>query len=191
MDFFGFQTYDMQTIYYYMLSHLMSWYPFLEGLLHEMKKIWLSWSGKLTKILKYYVPEEDATINVIEISEEFIKILDEEESHRYLGRQVCTCLSDRINIEFKNRARAAWTALPKHKCVLMDLNLSLRLRFKIFIASINPALMFRTPIWRGIIYKSSTYYKRKMMMRIVGCRRIDEEDWKKTMKRMNDRLEQG
>ena len=46
--------------------------------------------------------------NVIEISKEFIKIFDEEESHRYFGRQLCTSVSDRINIEFQNRSRATW-----------------------------------------------------------------------------------
>ena len=64
-------------------------------ILLEIDKIVLSLNEKHIKILKYNLPDEDVSINVIEISAEFIQIFDEEESHR---------------IEFQNRTRATWTA---------------------------------------------------------------------------------
>ena len=119
--------------------------------------------------------------------------MNEEESHRYLGRQLCTSPSHRINIEFQNRVRTAWAAFHKHKCVLLDHNISLRLRLKMFTASIGPALMFGTPVLPMTKHhlQQLNILQRKMLRRIVGWRRIDGEDWKETMKRMNHRLEQG
>ena len=67
----------------------------------------------MIEILKFNIPDEDVSINAIEIAKKFIKILDEEESHRYLGRQLCTSPSDRTNIELKNRSR--WVKLILHK----------------------------------------------------------------------------
>ena len=81
-----------------------------EGLLDEMKKIGLSLNDTTTKVLRCFPSDEDASINVIEIFGELIKILDEEDSHRYLGRQLCISPSDRVNIEVNNRIRAAWGA---------------------------------------------------------------------------------
>ena len=106
-----------------------------EGLLDEMKKIGLSLNDTKTKVLRCFPSDEDSSINVIEIFGELIKILDEEDSHRYLGRQLCTSPSDRVNIEVNNRIRAAWGAFRKHKCVLLDHNISVRLRLKMVAAS--------------------------------------------------------
>ena len=164
-----------------------------EGLLDEMKKIGLSLNDTKTKVLRCFPSDEDSSINVIEIFGELIKILDEEDSHRYLGRQLCTSPSDRVNIEVNIRIRAAWEAFHKHKCVLLDHNISLRLRLKMNAANIGPALLFGTsvlPMTKHHLQKFDIL-QRKMLRRIVGWRRIDGEEWKDTMKRMNDRLEEA
>ena len=164
----------------------------IEELLHQMKKIDLSLNDKKTKVLRCFPSDEDSSINVIEIFGELIKILDEEDSHRYLGRQLCISPSGRVNIEVNNRIRAASGAFRKHTCVLLDHNISLRLRLKMFTASIGPALLFGTsvlPMTKHHLQKFDIL-QRKMMRRIIGWRRIDGEDWNGTMKRTNDRLEQ-
>ena len=117
-----------------------------EGLLDEMKKIGLSLNDTKTKVLRCFPSDEDSSINVIEIFGELIKILNEEDSHRYLGRQLCTSPSDRVNIEVHNRIRAAWGSFHRHKCVLLDHNISLRLRLKMITASVGPVLLFGTSV---------------------------------------------
>ena len=62
-----------------------------------------------------------------------------------------------------------------------------------FTASIGPALLFGMvvlPVTRHHLQKLDIL-QRKMLRRIVGWRRIDGEAWKETMKRMNNRLEEG
>ena len=70
---------------------------------------------------------------------------------------------------------------------------SLRLRLKMFTASIGPILLTGMTVLLMTRYhlQKLDILQRKMLRRIVGWRRIDGEDWKATMKRMNDRLEQG
>ena len=71
-----------------------------EQLLHEIKNIALSLNDKQITFLKYNPSDEDASINVNEIAWKFIKILEEDKSHRYLKRQLCIFLLDRTSTEF-------------------------------------------------------------------------------------------
>ena len=88
-----------------------------------------------------------------------MKILVEGDSHRYLTRQLCTFSLDRINIKFQNRSRAAWAAFHKHKCVVLDHNISLRLRLNMFTPSIGPALMIGTPVLLPQAGYDSNYFQ--------------------------------
>ena len=122
-----------------------------------------------------------------------MKFLDDDESHRYLGKQLSTSPSLRAHIEFSNRKRAAWASFHKHKSVLLDHNVPLRLRLKYFDASIGPSILFAIavlPMTKGRLQELDKL-QRKMLRRIVGWRRIENEDWSISMKRMNDRLDQG
>ena len=106
-----------------------------------MKKIDLSLNDKKTKVLRCFPSDENSSINVIEIFGEFIKILVEEDSYRYLGRQLCLFPSDRVNIEVKNRTRASCGSFRKDKLILLDHIISLQLRLKILTA-----LLFGTSV---------------------------------------------
>ena len=122
-----------------------------------------------------------------------MKILNDDESHRYLGKQLSTFPSLRAHIEFSNRKRAAWASFHKHKSVLLDHNVSLRLRLKYFDTSIAPSMLFAIivlPMTKGRLQELDKL-QRKMLRRIVGWRRIINEDWTIIMKRMTDRFDQG
>ena len=119
-----------------------------------------------------------------------MKVLSDDESHRYLGRLLSTSASSRSNIEFRNRIRAAWAAFHKHKSVLLEHKLSIKLRLKYFDACVGPALLFGTavlPLSR-FQYAEFDKFQRKMLRRIVDWRRVEREEWRVTMIRMNGRL---
>ena len=162
-------------------------------LMDELRNIGLTLNAKKTKILRCNPSEDDSTLNFTEISGEFVKILDDDESHKYLGKQLSSSASSRASIEFSNRKRSAWASFHKHKSVLLDHSVSLRLRLKYFDACIGPAMLFGMsvlPMTKGRLQELDRI-QRKMMRRIVGWRRIEDEDWSITMKRMKTRLEWG
>ena len=84
-------------------------------------------------------------------------------------------------------------AFGKHIKVLLDHNISLQLRLKYFDACVGPAILFGTaalPMTRTQL-QDLDRLQRKMLRRIVDWRRIEEEDWRDTMLRMNQRLSRG
>ena len=81
-------------------------------------------------------------------------------------------------------------AFGKHIKVLLDHNISLQLRLKYFDTCVGPALLFGTavlPMTRTQL-QDLDRLQRKMLRRIVGWRRIEGEDCRDTMVRMNQRL---
>ena len=99
-----------------------------------------------------------------------MKVLSDDESHRYLGRLRSISASSRSNIEFRNRIRAAWAAFHKHKSVLLEHKLSIKLRLKYFDACVGLALLFGTavlPLSR-FQYAEFDKFQMKMMRRVVG-----------------------
>ena len=109
-------------------------------------------------------------MNFVEIDSEFVKVLSDADSHRYLGKLLCTSATERVVTEFRNRKRAAWAAFAKHKAVLLDHNISLKLRLKYFAAHIGPVILFGTPVvpMTTIQLDEIDKIQRKTMRRIVG-----------------------
>ena len=69
----------------------------------------------------------------------------------------------------------------------------MQLRLKYFDACVGPTILFGMaafPMTRGQI-EDMDGLQRQMLRRIVGWRRIDGEEWKETMKRMNLQLSRG
>ena len=113
-----------------------------ERLLDALKAIRLYLNAKKAQIIRCNVSEDDSSLNFVEIEGEFVKVLDEVDSHRYLGKLLCTSITERTITEFRNRKRAKWTTFAKHKAILLDHNVPLQLRLKYFCASIRPTMLF-------------------------------------------------
>ena len=98
--------------------------------------------------------------------------------HRYLGKLLCTSTTERVVTELRNRKRAVWAAVVKHTTILLDHNVSLQLRLKYFNIGIAPAMLFAIIISSMIKTRLQELNRllRKMLTRIIGKRRIDNED---------------
>ena len=57
-----------------------------EKFVNELRKIGLHLNDKKTKILICNPSKDDSTLNFTEILWEFVKILDDDESHKYLRK---------------------------------------------------------------------------------------------------------
>ena len=141
-----------------------------EKLINKLQRIGLQLNAKNTKILRSNPDDEDCTLDFVEIGNEFVKVLSDTDSHRYLGRLLCTSASDRVKIEIRNRQRAAWASFHKHKSALLDPHVSLQLRLKYFDACVGPTILFGMvafPMTRNQI-EDMDRLQRQMLRRIVG-----------------------
>ena len=137
--------------------------------------------------------DDRSGIDFTQIGDEFIRIIHDSESHRYLGRKLNLHAKSRIAMEFSNRKQQAWFAFNKHKKVLLNHHISLKKRLKYFDTCVTPAILFALcsfPLRKREL-DSLDILQRKMMRRIVGWRRIEGEDWQITMTRMKFRLDRG
>ena len=99
--------------------------------------------------------------------------------------------SHRSDDEFRHRISQAWAAFNKHKKVILNKHVSLARRLRYFDSCVTPAIQF------GLCTLPMTKHKldqldilqRKMLRRIIGWRRVEDEPWRDTMKRMNQRME--
>ena len=75
----------------------------------------------------------------------------------------------------------------------MNCNASLQLGLECFAASTSPAILIRAPVMpiADIGLQEFDRMHRKVMRRIVGWRRMDDEPWSDTMTCMNLRLAHG
>jgi len=127
----------------------------------------------------------------VDINGDFVRVLHGNECHRYLGRFLSLSAPDRIQRELQNRKNHAWGSFHKHKKVILNHHVSLAKRLKFFDMCVSPSMLFALvslPLTRAQI-EGIDILQRKMLRRIVGWRRIENEPWDTTMSRMRDRLD--
>ena len=67
-----------------------------EKLIDELQRIGSTLKVNNTTILECNPDGDDNSLNFLEIGYEFVKVLKDKDSHRYLGRLLCTSISNRI-----------------------------------------------------------------------------------------------
>ena len=126
----------------------------------------------------------------VEVSQDLVHVLHEGSSHKYLGRHILGNLKQRGCVELHHRKTIAWAKFNKHRTVLTNKHVSLKLRLKFFNAVVTPAMIFslHTLALTKVQLESIDVLQRKMLRSIVGWVRLNGEDWSDTMRRMNHRL---
>ena len=108
---------------------------------------------------------------------EFIEILQDEQTHRYLGRNLVGDLALGTNVEFDHRLRAAWAKFHKYKHVIVNKHVSLKLRLKLLDSVGSQTAIFGLavlPLTKIQILKLDVV-QQKMLRSIVGMVRTDNE----------------
>jgi hypothetical protein len=160
----------------------------LEMLTVELRIIGLELNQKKTKILTT-VPMQQAT--VVEVAGEFVDILYGQAVHKYLGRKLPGQLSQRGRVELSHRFQNAWWKFNEHRDTLLDQDISVASRLKLFEAVVTPTVLFglsSCPLTKQQV-QSIDALQRRMLRSIVGWRRVSDEHWSETMRRMRDRVD--
>ena len=164
-----------------------------ELLIAELKFIGLRLNASKTKILHTEIEDELCDVDFAEIDDEFVRVLHTDNVHRYLGRHLSFSMDKRIDQEIRYRQQQAWTAFYKHKKIILNKHVSLQKRLQYFDLCVSPAILFALPTLPVSVtrLRALDVLQRKMLRRIVGWRRIEDESWRSTMQRMNERMQHG
>ena len=98
------------------------------------------------------------------------KVLNDTNSHRYLGHILCTSVSERIKIEIRDRQRATWASFHEHKSVILKHHVSLQLRLKYSDACVGQTILFGMAAFAMTRNQKEDMdrLQRQMLRRIVG-----------------------
>ena len=154
----------------------------------ELSLIGLQLSGTKTKVLMTSTLQGASHV---EICGTMVAILHGEMTHKYLGRKFPSNLNSRTEVELMYRIQCAWSKFHQHKLILLNKHVTLRLRLKLFHATVSSTAMFglaSLPLTQRFLHKLDVV-QRRMLRSIVGWVRIPDEPWENTMRRMNQRME--
>ena len=159
----------------------------MESLVHEWAHIGLQFSSCKTKI---FTIQSLTTPLFVEVSEEMVQVLTGDQTHKYLGRSLCGSLVRRHVVEFNHRVQLAWNKFHRHRRVLVNKNVSIKLRMKFFDAVVTPTILFglHTSALAGVQLSKLDSIQRRMLRSMVGWIRIQDESWHDTMSRMKSRV---
>ena len=126
----------------------------------------------------------------VEVSQDLVHVLHEGSSHKYLGRHIPGNLKQRGCVELHHRTTIAWAKFNKHRTILTNTHVSLKLRLKFLNAVVTQAMLssLHTLAPTKVQLENINVLQRKMLRSIVGWVRVNGEDWSDTMRRMNQRV---
>ena len=98
-----------------------------------------------TKILSNESNMNSDTKRYIKIGDMSIEILAKNESVKYLGQRIS--FHQQETLEIKSRIRAAWTTFHKYRQELTSKKYMLKLRLRLFDATVSPTLCYAAGTW--------------------------------------------
>ena len=113
------------------------------------------------------------------------------DTHKYLRRNLAGNLRKRRDIEFSNRLKCAWLSYRKHADTLLDPQVHIRQRLKLFQSVVTPTVLYglsATALSAQQLEKLDTT-QRKMVRNMVGWTRVPSEEWSDTMRRMRRKVD--
>ena len=113
-----------------------------------------------------------------------------DQTHKYLGRRLCGSLARRHVVEFNHRVQLAWNKFHRHRRVLVNKHVSIKLRMKFLDAVVTPTILFglHTLALTGVQLSKLDSIQRRMLRSMVGWTRLQDESWHDTMSRMKIRV---
>ena len=127
----------------------------------------------------------------VEIGNAWVEVLTGGDTHKYLGRKLSGDVTQRSAVDFAARIQAAWGRFHQHQTVLLNKDVSIALRLKMFDAVVTPAVLFGSvtlPLTQRQLFRLDST-QRRMLRSIIGWPRNSAEDWRANMRRMNEKLE--
>ena len=100
----------------------------------------------------------------------------------YLGRSLYGSLARRHVVEFSHRVQLAWNKFHRHRRVLVNKHVSIKLRMKFLDAVVTPTIWFglHTLALTGVQLSKLDSIQTRMLRSMVGWIRIQDESWHDT-----------
>ena len=127
----------------------------------------------------------------VELAGGSVEILSGRSKHKYLGKTLVGDLRHRAEVELGHRLQVTWAKCHKHRHVLTNKHVALKLRLKFFDSVLSPTVLFglaTLPLSKSQLQRLDVT-QRKMLRTIVGWVAVDSTDWKTTLQRMNEKLD--
>ena len=119
----------------------------------------------------------------VEFAGDSVEILSGRSKHKYLGKTLVGDLRHRAEVELGHRLQVTWAKFHKHRHVLTNKHVALKLRLKFFDSVLSPTVFFglaTLPLSKSQLQRLDVT-QRKMLRTIVGWVAVDSTDWKTTM----------
>ena len=119
-----------------------------------------------------------------------IPVLERVARHKYLGVSIPGDVTARGSTNVRYRVECVWHKFCKIKTALTDRHVHIKLRLKLFSAVITPCILYSlitTPMLASD-YEKIEVVQRKMLRRIIGFSKLNEETWESAFKRNNEKL---
>ena len=126
-----------------------------------------------------------------EAGDAFVEIVRRGMSHKYLGKTLPGDLTQRGQVNLSHRLVCGWLKFSNLSHTLLNKKLAVGRRLKLFDVSVSTTVLYSlstTPLTISQLERLDAV-QRKMLRKIVGWIRHDEEEWKTTGHRMKERLE--
>jgi len=109
------------------------------------------------------------------VSQDLVHVLHEGSSHKYFGRHIP---GNSGRVELHHRKTIAWAKFNKHRTILTNKHVNLKLRLKFFNAVFTPAMLLSLHMLAltKVHLDSINVLQRKMLRSIVGWVRVNGED---------------
>ena len=163
----------------------------LDCLVGELASAGLSLNAKKTKVMTT-IPEivADSYPLLVDAGGGMAEVVKRAGEHKYLGRMFSGDLKARGKCNLDHRMKCAWLKFHQHSATLQNRNIPIHLRLRLFEAVVTPSVLYSlttTPMTVTQLNRLDAM-QRKMLRRIVGWIRIDDESWHDTGHRMKYRL---
>ena len=158
----------------------------------ELARAGLSINGAKTKILTTDSDVLDRnTPLLLDAGDCMLEVLCGDATHKYLGRLFPGDLRNRGKANLSHRLACGWFKFHTLAPTLLNRKLPIILRLKLFDSVVSPTVTYSlstTPL-TGVQLSMLDATQRKMIRRMVGWVRFDDESWEVTGQRMKARLE--
>ena len=157
----------------------------------ELSKAGLSINGAKTKILTTNTDAISCQIpTLMDIGDFFVEVVRRDGCHKYLGRLWSGDLRVRGQCNLEHRLSLSWFKFHNLHRVLTNQNVPVHLRLQLLDSVVSPTAVYSlstTPLTSAQLERLDAT-QRRMLRRIVGWVRLDDEAWELTGRRMKQKL---
>ena len=128
---------------------------------------------------------------LFETAHGFVELIAAGHTHKYLGRAWPGNLRDRGGAALDHRVSCAWAKFRENEASLMNRNINIKLRLKLFSATVSPTLLYSLDTCPLTLHQLSKLdiLQRKMIRKMVGWIFDEDESWTERGRRMKHPLQ--